>query len=72
MKNVFSHKTADGYEIVARFGEATLVRRSNGQYELVGGRKEDHFNAREWASLFMHEAIVDAPLASSAQRLVTH
>jgi hypothetical protein len=46
-------------KLVAAFGEAKLVKLSDGRYELRGGRPEDHFEAREWASLFMHEALVE-------------
>lgn len=48
-------KEAD--EIVAVFGEAKLVRRSDGKAELRGGSDQDRLQAREWISLFWHEAV---------------
>jgi hypothetical protein len=44
-------------EVIAAFGEAKLVKCSNGKYELRGGSKGDQLAAREWISLFMHEAV---------------
>jgi hypothetical protein len=45
-------------EIVAYFGNAKLVRRSDCKFELRGGSNEDRAEAREWISIFMHEAVV--------------
>lgn len=45
-------------ERIARWGEAELVRHVNGHYELRGGDPEDRQAAREWISLFLHEAVV--------------
>ena len=45
-------------EIIAYFGQARLVRRSDSQYELLGGSEDDWAAAREWISLFMHEAVL--------------
>lgn len=49
-------------EIVARFGEAALIRQSDGTYRLDGGSQSDCTDATEWISLFMHEAVFDLPL----------
>jgi hypothetical protein len=46
-----------GGELVASFGEAKLIRQSDGRFELQGGSAEDHTAAQEWISLFMHEAV---------------
>jgi hypothetical protein len=35
-----------------------LIKRLDGKLELKGGSKEDHAEAREWLSLFWHEAVV--------------
>ena len=47
-------------ELIASWGEAELVRRVDGRYELRGGAPEDRQAAREWISLFLHEASVAA------------
>ena len=41
---------------VARFGQAVLVRTKEGRFALRGGSKSDHIEARDWASMFFHEA----------------
>ena len=45
-------------ETLAQFGEARLLKRPNGKIELVGGKADDRSAAREWASLFLHEALI--------------
>jgi hypothetical protein len=45
-------------EPTASFGEARLFRKPNGDYELVGGTVADRVAAKEWVSLFMHEASI--------------
>ena len=47
-------------ETVARFGSATLHRHRDGRYELCGGSAADRAAAREWASLFQHDAVFAA------------
>ena len=47
--------------IIATFGDAQLVRHTSGQYELRGGAATDHTSAKEWISLFLHEAVVSSP-----------
>lgn len=49
---------------VALFGRARLVRNRQGRYELQGGSRADHSEAKEWISLFMHEAV---PMVQSTQ-----
>ena len=49
---------ADEGEVVARFGEATLIRQRDGKWQLKGGSHNDRLSACEWISLFMHEAVV--------------
>jgi hypothetical protein len=44
-------------ELIASFGEARLVRDLDGKFELRGGTAEDRTAAKEWISLFMHEAV---------------
>ena len=43
---------------VARFGQASLVRTKEGCFTLRGGSKSDHIEARDWASMFLHEAVL--------------
>jgi hypothetical protein len=45
-------------EVIAVWGEAKLVKRLDGKLELKGGSKEERGEAREWLSLFWHEAVV--------------
>ena len=44
--------------IVARFGGALLVKTEEGRFALRGGSKSDHIEARDWASMFLHEAVI--------------
>jgi hypothetical protein len=43
-------------EIIASFGQARLLRSQDGKVELRGGTQEDHQQAKEWISMFWHEA----------------
>lgn len=47
-------------ETLARFGDARLVKYLNGKIKLLGGSRDDRTAAREWCSLFLHEAILSA------------
>ena len=58
MNRVLAEKGAE--LLVAEFGRGQLVRKNNGRYELRGGSLSDLLEAREWASLFMPEAVVGA------------
>jgi hypothetical protein len=49
--------------LVGKFGKGQLVQTITGRFELRGGTLSDLVEAREWASLFMPEAIVRAPAA---------
>ena len=46
-----------GQEVIARFGQAALIKQTNGTWQLQGGSEEDRLSAREWISLFLHEAV---------------
>lgn len=48
-------------EVVAHFGSARLIKRLDCKFELRGGSREDHTAAKEWISLFMHEAVLVTP-----------
>jgi len=43
---------------VVRFGTARLIQAPTGRFHLVGGTAEERLAAREWASLFLHEAVL--------------
>jgi hypothetical protein len=49
---------ARGQEVIARFGQAALIQLPNGGWQLKGGSEEDRLSAREWISLFMHDAVL--------------
>jgi CheY-like chemotaxis protein len=54
---------------VASFGAANLIRHGDGRWELRGGPPEDQAAAREWCSLFQHEATFpSAPLPLTAEQ----
>jgi hypothetical protein len=42
--------------LIATFGNARLVETWDGGTEILGGTSSDHREAREWISLFLHEA----------------
>jgi hypothetical protein len=44
--------------VVAAWGEAQLIKYLDGKVELKGGSNGDRIEAREWISLFWHEAVV--------------
>jgi hypothetical protein len=44
-------------QVIQQFGDAKLVRRPNGQHELLGGTDADRIAAYEWTSLFAHEIV---------------
>jgi hypothetical protein len=50
-------------EIIAYFGQAQLVKRLDAKFELRGGSREDQSAAKEWISLFLHEAVLVQPTA---------
>jgi len=56
-KNVFPDRKVEG-EVIAAWGEAKLIKHLDGRLELRGGSKEEVQEAREWLSLFWHEAVV--------------
>jgi hypothetical protein len=58
LKDFFPPFKAAG-QVVARWGDSKLLRHLDGKMELRGGSREDRAQAREWLSLFWHEAVVD-------------
>ncbi len=57
----WSFGTRNESECIAQFGQARLVKWPDGRYELRGGTPDDHAEAREWVSLFLHEAYFPLP-----------
>jgi hypothetical protein len=55
--NLLSWRKRDEGETMATFGQARLVKQLTGRIELIGGTADDRTAAREWCSLFLHEAI---------------
>jgi hypothetical protein len=53
-------------ELVRSFGAAHLLRHASGHWELRGGTRSDRLEAREWISLFCHEAVVTCEAGSPA------
>jgi hypothetical protein len=53
-----NYEIKDEGEVIASWGEAKLIQRLDGKLELKGGSKEEHGEAKEWLSLFWHEALV--------------
>jgi hypothetical protein len=54
----FFHLFREEGEVVAAWGDAKLVKYLDGRVELRGGSQQDRGEAREWMSLFWHEAVV--------------
>ena len=60
----------DEGEVVAIFGQARLVRYLDGKVQLLGGSAEDFTQAKEWISMFWHEAVVgNLPRQTSKDQL---
>ncbi|MDB6020704.1 MAG: hypothetical protein JWQ04_561 [Pedosphaera sp.] len=59
MKNrIMPRKSSRTENVITTFGRARLVRLANGATELRGGQSADQTTAKEWISLFMHEAVL--------------
>ena len=56
--NQLAWLTRDEGETIAVFGAARLVKKLDGKLELRGGSPDDRSAAKEWCSLFLHEAAV--------------
>jgi hypothetical protein len=52
------NESNDNGKLIARFGTAALIEKRRGCWLLRGGSRSDKIEAREWISLFMHEAVV--------------
>jgi len=58
-------------EVVACFGAAMLIKAPQGQWQLMGGTRADRSEARQWASLFLHEAVLPADPPEGNQGLTS-
>jgi hypothetical protein len=47
----------NSWTVLMTFGSTQLVIDQNGRMEMRGGSRSDQISAREWISLFMHEAV---------------
>ena len=50
-RNRFYPDFVDEGEMIAGFGQASLIRFLDGKYELRGGSREDLAEAKEWISM---------------------
>ena len=57
MKLKFFRPFKNEGELIASWGEARLIKYLDGKTELKGGSDQDRAEAREWMSLFWHEAV---------------
>ena len=48
----------DEGELIASWGEARLIKYLDGKTDLRGGSEQERAEAREWMSMFWHEAVV--------------
>jgi hypothetical protein len=64
--NRHSWLTPNACETIATFGDARLVKQLNGKIELHGGSPENRTEAKEWVSLFLHEAVISSVPARPA------
>jgi len=55
--NPISWFLRDEGDLITMFGNARLVKRLNGKFELLGGTDADRADAKEWCPLFLHEAV---------------
>jgi hypothetical protein len=54
--------------ILNRFGKAWLIKKANGERELVGGSVSDFTEAREWVSMFAHDVVFSRLFRTSSDR----
>ena len=59
MKIKFFSRRAEKAKVVVIFGRAQLIKHRDGRMELRGGSRGERLEAREWISIFMHEAVVN-------------
>ena len=47
-----------GFNVIARFGRARLLARADGRAELRDASPAEETEAKEWISLFRHDAVL--------------
>jgi hypothetical protein len=45
-------------KVIAQFGNKQLIKTPDGKSTLRGGSKSDHTAAKDFISLFLHEAVI--------------
>jgi len=58
LKSLFYRARNDEGKVVVSFGDAHLLRRGDGSFELRGGTRADRLAVHEWVSMFKHEAAI--------------
>jgi hypothetical protein len=58
MKTKFFPPFKDEGEVMARWGEAGLIKHLDGKLVMRGGSTEDRIAAGEWISMFLNDAVV--------------
>jgi hypothetical protein len=58
LKSIFDWARNNEGKVVVSFGDAHLLRRRDGSFELRGGTRADRLAAHEWVSMFKHEAAI--------------
>ena len=66
--NTIGKRIVNTAKVINRFGNAWLIRRTNGRHELIGGTAGDFTAAKEWASLFAHDIVFSRPVKREQQR----
>ena len=59
LKSLFSRFRNNEGKVVVSFGDAHLLRKGDGKFELRGGSRSERQAAREWVSFFKHESAVE-------------
>lgn len=59
LKTLFNRVRRNEGKVVVSFGDAHLLRKCDGKFELRGGSRSERQAAREWVSFFKHEAAVE-------------
>lgn len=59
LKNLFNRMRRNEGKVIVSFGNAHLLQKGDGRFELRGGSRAERQAAREWASFFKHEAAVE-------------
>ncbi len=58
MRMDWVRRSEEEVQVVATFGAARVVRLRGGRTEIRGGGRLEQAEAREWASMFCHEALL--------------